>query len=66
VIFRIAAGGAGPARHIATDALGLLLGVIVTAASVQDSTGGRQVLDHLATDQPTASKVWVDGRTTTR
>jgi hypothetical protein len=26
--------------------LGLLLAVIVTAASVQDSTAGQQVLDH--------------------
>lgn len=51
----------GRKRHIATDTLGLLLAVLVTAASVQDSAGGRQVLDTLAADQPTVSLTWVDG-----
>jgi Transposase DDE domain len=37
----------GRKRHIATDVLGLLLVVIITAASVQDSAGGQQVLDHV-------------------
>jgi hypothetical protein len=41
--------------------LGLLLVVVVTAASVQDSVGGTQVLDHLAMRHPTASAAWVDG-----
>jgi transposase len=56
----------GRKRHIATDVLGLLLVTIVTAASVQDSAGGQQVLDHLAAAEPTVSTVWVDGGTTTR
>ena len=51
----------GRKRHIATDALGLLLVAIVTAASVQDSAGGHQVLDQLADHHPRISKVWVDG-----
>ena len=51
----------GRKRHIATDALGLLLVAIVTAASVQDSAGGHQVLDQLADRHPRISKVWVDG-----
>lgn len=51
----------GRKRHIATDVLGLLLAVIVTAASVQDSTAGRQLLDHLAVAQPNVSIAWVDG-----
>lgn len=51
----------GRKRHIATDVLGLLLVVIVTAASVQDSTGGQQVLDHLAAAHPSVSLTWVDG-----
>jgi transposase len=51
----------GRKRHIATDVLGLLLVAIVTAASVQDSVGGQQVLDHLAAAQPTVSTAWVDG-----
>src|ERR1039457_5536546 len=33
----------GRKRHIATDTLGLLLVLLVTAASVQDTTGGRDV-----------------------
>ncbi|MEV0193551.1 IS5 family transposase [Kitasatospora purpeofusca] len=51
----------GRKRHLATDTLGLLLAVIVTAASVQDSAGGKRLLDELAADQPTVAKVWVDG-----
>ncbi len=51
----------GRKRHIAADALGLLLVAIVTAASVQDSAGGQQVLDHLADEHPSVSTVWVDG-----
>ncbi|GAA3688530.1 hypothetical protein GCM10022267_89120 [Lentzea roselyniae] len=51
----------GRKRHIATGVLGLLLVVIVTAASVQNSVGGQEVLDCLTVDHPTVSKVWVDG-----
>jgi transposase len=51
----------GRKRHVATDVLGLLLAVIVTAASVQDSTAGQQVLDHLAVEHPGVSAAWVDG-----
>jgi transposase len=51
----------GRKRHIATDVLGLLLVVVVTAASVQDSVGGKQVLNHLALKYPSASTTWVDG-----
>jgi transposase len=41
--------------------VGLLLAMIVTAASVQDSVGGQQVLDHLAIAHPSVSAAWVDG-----
>lgn len=51
----------GRKRHIATDVLGLLLVVIVTAASVQDSAAGQQVLDRIAVEHPTVSMAWVDG-----
>ena len=51
----------GRKRHIAVDVLGLLLVVIVTAAGVQDSAGGRRVLDALAPTHPAVTKVWVDG-----
>ncbi|MCX5070970.1 IS5 family transposase [Streptomyces sp. NBC_00513] len=50
----------GRKRHIATDTLGLLLVLIVTAAGVQDSTGGKRILDTLATQWPTVTKTWVD------
>ena len=51
----------GRKRHIATDVLGLLLVVIVTAASVQDSAGGKQVLDQVAAAHSGVSLAWVDG-----
>jgi transposase len=51
----------GRKRHLATDVLGLLLVSAVTAASVQDSAGGQQVLDLIADRHPTVSAVWVDG-----
>jgi transposase len=50
----------GRKRHIATDVLGLLLVVLVTAASVHDTVGGRHVVDELAAQQPDVVKVWVD------
>jgi transposase len=51
----------GRKRHIATDVLGLLLTVVVTAASVQDSTAGTEILDRLAVAYPSVSMAWVDG-----
>ncbi|MET7716413.1 IS5 family transposase [Streptomyces sp. NPDC005407] len=51
----------GRKRSIVTDTLGLLLAVLVTAASVQDSTAGRTLLERAAADHPTLRKVWVDG-----
>ncbi|MEU5951498.1 IS5 family transposase [Streptomyces sp. NPDC047525] len=51
----------GRKRSIITDTLGLLLAVLVTAASVQDSTAGRTLLEQTAADHPGLRKVWVDG-----
>lgn len=51
----------GRKRSIVTDTLGLLLAVLVTAASVQDSVAGTQLLDQVAAAHPTIRKVWVDG-----
>lgn len=51
----------GRKRHIAVDVLGLLLVVLVTAASIQDSAGGKRVLEGLAAAHPTVTKSWVDG-----
>jgi transposase len=50
----------GRKRHIAIDTLGLVLVALVTAASVQDTTGGRDVIDHLAAGHPGVTKAWVD------
>ncbi|CAL9405252.1 hypothetical protein SUDANB1_01539 [Streptomyces sp. enrichment culture] len=51
----------GRKRHVATDTLGLVLAVIVTAASVPDSTGGKRLIDELAPSHPSVTKVWADG-----
>ena len=47
-------------RNIATDTLGLLLVLLVIAASVQDTTGGRDVADQLAARHPGVVKAWAD------
>ncbi|MEU7550692.1 IS5 family transposase, partial [Streptomyces sparsogenes] len=51
----------GRKRSIVTDTLGLLLAVLVTAASVQDSVAGTHLVDQVATAHPSVRKVWVDG-----
>ncbi|MFJ6574191.1 IS5 family transposase [Streptomyces sp. NPDC091292] len=51
----------GRKRHLVTDTLGLVLAVLVTAASVHDTTGGKLLLDDLAAAHPTVTKVWADG-----
>jgi transposase len=51
----------GRKRHIVTDTLGLLLAVVVTAASVSDTAAGKDLLDVVADEHPAVSKVWVDG-----
>jgi transposase len=51
----------GRKQHIATDTLGLLLAVVITAASVQDTNGGKDVVSRLAARHPTVTAGWVDG-----
>ncbi|WEH43083.1 IS5 family transposase [Streptomyces sp. AM 2-1-1] len=51
----------GRKRSIAIDTVGLLLGVLVTAASVQDSAAGRTLIERVTTEHPTVRKAWVDG-----
>jgi transposase len=51
----------GQKRHIAVDALGLLLTVVVTAASVQDRDGAHCLLARLREKFSTISLVWADG-----
>jgi transposase len=50
----------GRKRSIVVDTLGLLLLVMVTAASVSDNEAGKQLLTQLATNHPTITKAWVD------
>jgi transposase len=51
----------GRKRHIAVDTLGLLLCVLVTAASVQDRDGARPLLSLLAASCSRVRLVWADG-----
>jgi transposase len=51
----------GRKRHIVTDTVGLLLVITVTAASVQDRDGGRDVLKRLHQAQPGVRHVFADG-----
>lgn len=51
----------GRKRHVITDTLGLVLAVLVTAAKVHDTVGGKLLLDDLAAAHPHVSKVWADG-----
>ncbi len=50
----------GRKQHIATDTLGLLLAVVITAASVQDTNGGKDVTSQLAARHPTVTAGWAD------
>ena len=51
----------GRKRHLVVDSLGLLLTVIVTAASVQDRDGAFRLLALLRERYSTISLVWADG-----
>ncbi|MFD6754874.1 IS5 family transposase [Micromonospora gifhornensis] len=50
----------GRKRGIVTDTLGLLLAVVVTAASASDNTIGINLLDQAKATYPTLTKTWVD------
>ena len=43
------------------DTLGLILAVVVTAASVQDRAGAKLVLARLAPGFPRLARIWADG-----
>ena len=51
----------GRKRHILVDTLGLLLVVLVTAASVQDRDGARWLLSHMGGFCKKLRLIWVDG-----
>ncbi len=53
----------GRKRHIAVDTLGLLLAVVVTAASVDDAVAARAVFQQLKPkQQPRLEVVWADSK----
>jgi transposase len=51
----------GTKRHLAVDVLGLLLTVLVTAASVQDRDAARPLLRNLRRAFPSVKLAWADG-----
>lgn len=51
----------GRKRHIIVDTLGLLLVVMVTAASVHDTTAARPAIQRLACLFPGVGIIWADG-----
>ena len=51
----------GRKRHIAVDTLGLLVCVLVTAASIQDRDGARPLLEQLRCRCRRIRLVWADG-----
>ena len=51
----------GRKRHLLVDTLGLLLAVVVTAASVQDRDGAKLLLAHLGGACKKLRLIWVDG-----
>jgi transposase len=51
----------GRKRHVVVDTLGLLVVVLVTAASLQDRDGGRLVLAQARMAMPSIVLVWADG-----
>ena len=51
----------GTRRHLAVDVLGLLLSVLVTAASMQDRDAARPLLRNLRRAFPSVKLAWADG-----
>jgi putative transposase len=53
--------GKGRTRHLLVDTLGVLLVVVVTAASVSENAGARLVLARLEGTGKKLRRIWVDG-----
>jgi putative transposase len=51
----------GRKRHIVVDTLGLLLVVVVHAASIRDPAGAKLVLDKMTGRFPRLGLIWADG-----
>ena len=50
----------GRKRHLVVDTLGLILGVIVTAADVSDRAGALELLPPVLRAQPRLEQLWAD------
>jgi putative transposase len=50
----------GRKRHLVVDTVGLLIAVVVTAASVQDQDGAKEVLRKAKRRYPRLKRLWVD------
>jgi len=50
----------GRKRGLAVDVLGLIIAVVVVAASATDNTIGLKLLDQVVAHTPTVTKAWVD------
>jgi transposase len=50
----------GRKRGLAVDVLGLIIAVVVMAASATDNTVGTKLLDKVVAHTPTVTKAWVD------
>ncbi|GIJ28952.1 hypothetical protein Vqi01_41140 [Micromonospora qiuiae] len=50
----------GRKRGLAVDALGLIIAVVVTAASVTDNAIGIRLLDNVRAHTPTVTTAWAD------
>ena len=51
----------GRKRHIVVDTLGLLLGVVVHCAGIQDRDGAKLVLEAVHGRYPRLALIWADG-----
>ena len=51
----------GRKRHIVVDTQGLLLGVVVHPANIQDRDGAKLVLQRLRGRFPRLERIWADG-----
>jgi putative transposase len=52
----------GRKRHLVVDTEGLLIGVVVTPANVQDPTGAPDALEEAKAHAPTLRHLWADSR----
>jgi transposase len=50
----------GRKRGLAVDVIGLIVAVVIVAASVHENAIGTALLDKVAADVPTVTKAWVD------